>query len=84
MNNLAMAYRDAGRTGPRIPLHEQTLKVRRAKLGEDHPNTLVSMGNLALAYREAGQLDPPSRSWSRPSTHFGSNWARTIPIRFGR
>ena len=28
----------------------------KARLGPDHPNTLVAMNNLALSYREAGRL----------------------------
>ncbi len=33
------------------------LALRRAKLGEDHPHTLVSLFNLALSYEQAGRLD---------------------------
>jgi tetratricopeptide (TPR) repeat protein len=57
MNNLALAYRDAGRLAEAIPLYEQTLAARRKKLGADHPDTLTSMNNLAAAYLAAGRLD---------------------------
>ena len=30
-----------------LKLHEETLALRKAKLGPDHPHTLYSMGNLA-------------------------------------
>src|SRR5262249_34055431 len=40
-----------------LPLIEETLKLIKAKLGADHPRTLVSMNNLATAYRDAGKLD---------------------------
>jgi eukaryotic-like serine/threonine-protein kinase len=40
-----------------LSLHEETLKLRKAKLGPEHPHTLVSMGNLAGAYWQAKQLD---------------------------
>ncbi len=36
---------------------EETLKLSKAKLGEDHPDTLRSMNNLAMGYQAAGKLD---------------------------
>ena len=56
-NNLANAYRDAGRLDEAIPLYERTLADSERVLGETHPDTLTSRGNLALAYRDAGRLD---------------------------
>ena len=55
-NNLANAYRAAGRLGEAIPLYEQTLTDRLRVLGEDHPQTLTSRSNLAYAYQAAGRL----------------------------
>ena len=40
-----------------VPLFEETFKLSKAKLGPDHPNTLVSMAHLALPYLQAGKLD---------------------------
>jgi tetratricopeptide (TPR) repeat protein len=57
MSNLAAGYRDAGKLDMALPLFEQTLKVRKAKLGPDHPDTLNSMDNLAIVYQDAGKLD---------------------------
>ena len=57
MNNLALAYQEAGKLDLALPLYEETLKLRKAKLGPDHPDTLMSMNNLALAYQAAGKLD---------------------------
>jgi tetratricopeptide (TPR) repeat protein len=54
-NDLAVAYRDAGRTAEAITLHEQTLTARERVLGPDHPLTLYSRDNLAVAYRDAGR-----------------------------
>ena len=54
-NNLAIAYRAAGRTAEAITLHEQTLADRERVLGPDHPDTLRSRNNLAIAYRAAGR-----------------------------
>jgi tetratricopeptide (TPR) repeat protein len=39
-----------------MPLYEETLEKRKAKLGPDHPHTLISMNNLASAYQDSGQL----------------------------
>src|SRR5207245_269157 len=55
MNNLANSYEDAGRTQEAIKLYEETLRLRKAKLGPDHPHTLISMNNLARAYLGASQ-----------------------------
>ena len=40
-NNLAAAYRAAGRAAEAIPLHERTLADRERVLGPDHPDTLT-------------------------------------------
>jgi tetratricopeptide (TPR) repeat protein len=40
-----------------LPLLEETLNFRRAKLGPDHPDTLTSMNNLAAGYRAASKLE---------------------------
>ena len=49
MNNLAISYADLGRHAEALKLHEETLALRKAKLGPDHPDTLSSMNNLATA-----------------------------------
>ncbi|WP_454933455.1 FxSxx-COOH system tetratricopeptide repeat protein [Actinomyces oris] len=56
-NNLAGAYRDAGRLDEAIALCEETLEDRTRTLGPHHPDTLTSRNNLASAYRDAGRLD---------------------------
>ena len=56
-NNLAGAYRDAGRLDEAIALYEQTLEDSTRILGPHHPHTLISRNNLANAYRDAGRLD---------------------------
>jgi tetratricopeptide (TPR) repeat protein len=53
MNNLAMAYQATGQLNKALPLLEETLAKTKAKLGPDHPETLISMGNLAGAYLAA-------------------------------
>jgi tetratricopeptide (TPR) repeat protein len=56
-NNLAVAYRLAGRTNEAIVLHEHTLARREQTLGPDHLDTLQSRNNLGLAYQDAGRTD---------------------------
>ena len=55
-NNLAGAYRAAGRLTEAITLYEQVLPDIIRVLGEDHPNTLNSRNNLAYAYQGEGRL----------------------------
>jgi serine/threonine protein kinase/tetratricopeptide (TPR) repeat protein len=40
-----------------LKLHEETLALRKAKLGPDHPDTLTSMSNLANSYDSLGRYD---------------------------
>jgi tetratricopeptide (TPR) repeat protein len=56
MGNLAGGYKDAGQLDKALPLYEETLRLMKAKLGPDHPDTLQSMNNLAGGYKDAGQL----------------------------
>jgi tetratricopeptide (TPR) repeat protein len=56
MNNLAVAYGSAKQFDRSVPLLEETLKLRQAKLGPDHLNTLLTMANLGINYRNAGRL----------------------------
>jgi eukaryotic-like serine/threonine-protein kinase len=57
MNQLATAYQAAGKLGLALPLCEETLTLRKVKLGPDHPDTLASMNNLAMAYVAAGKQE---------------------------
>ncbi len=54
-NNLAMAYRAAGRTAEAIPLLAQTLEDSERVRGANHPDTRTTRNNLTLAYRAAGR-----------------------------
>src|SRR5262249_53859022 len=51
------ASRDAGDPGWAVPLFEQTLKLRKARLGPDHPETLRTMHNLGKAYWMGKRFD---------------------------
>ena len=57
INDLAWAYRAAGKLNLALPLFEETLERRKAKLGPDDVRTLTSMNNLALSYQDADKLD---------------------------
>jgi eukaryotic-like serine/threonine-protein kinase len=57
MRNLASGYQRTGKLDLALPLFEETLKLSKAKLGPDHPDTLGSMNNLASVYWSARQLD---------------------------
>jgi len=55
-NNLAGAYKSAGRFGEAIELYEQVLAERERVLGADHPDTLTVRNNLAVAYDSVGRF----------------------------
>ena len=62
-NNLATAYRDAGRLEEPSPCYEQTLTDRERILGPDHPDTLITRNNLARGYEDGR----PPRGGHRPA-----------------
>ncbi|MCZ2528183.1 tetratricopeptide repeat protein [Streptomyces sp. HB2AG] len=53
--NLALSYRQAGRTSKAIALLEQVAADRERLLGPHHPHTLGARGNLATSYWQAGR-----------------------------
>jgi hypothetical protein len=55
MNNLANTYLALGRPAEGCELHEETLARRKARIGPDHPSTLMSMYNLAVSYHALGR-----------------------------
>ena len=57
MNNLAMAYHDAGRLDLAMPLYVDTVRRMAATLGPGHRDTLRSMGNLAGGHLDSNRLD---------------------------
>jgi tetratricopeptide (TPR) repeat protein len=57
MSNLAGAYQAAGKLDLALPLCEETLKLKKAKLGAEHPLTLFTMNNLAMLYGRQQRLD---------------------------
>ena len=61
MNNLAVAYLNAGRVDDAIRLQADVLELVRVKQGPDHAETLTSMSNLAMMYRDVGRTDDAIR-----------------------
>jgi tetratricopeptide (TPR) repeat protein len=56
LHQMAVFMRSRGQYRQALPLHEQAVAGRRRVLGDDHPDTLISMSNLALARRALGDL----------------------------
>jgi tetratricopeptide (TPR) repeat protein len=57
MGTLARVYREAGQLDKALPLAEQTLILKRAALGENHPETLNELAGLAVCLSAAGRWD---------------------------
>ena len=55
MNNLAV-YSAAGRLEEALGLREEVLRLRREKLGAEHPDTLKAMDGLAVTLKGLGRL----------------------------
>ena len=53
-NNLALAYRTAGRTAEAIAIWEAMLPAARNSLGPGHPNTLTFATYLAITHESLG------------------------------
>ena len=56
MNNLATYHAGIGQVEQAIALGEEVIKVRKATLGPNHPDTLVETSNLAAFYSRAGRV----------------------------
>jgi tetratricopeptide (TPR) repeat protein len=57
MYALAICYQVLGRNDEALRLQEETLALRKAKLGPDHPHTLASMHTLAVCYQALDRND---------------------------
>ena len=54
---IGVTYRKLGLYPQAEPLLEQALAERKRVLGDDHPDTLMSMNSLAILYRAQGRYD---------------------------
>ena len=50
MSNLAASYTYLGRYADAIKLHEETLALRKVKLGPDHPDTAATIYDIACVH----------------------------------
>ena len=57
MNALGDVYMQQGKYELVEPLLEECLEKRKQKLGDDHPDTLVSINSLAILYKNQGKYD---------------------------
>jgi CHAT domain-containing protein len=55
LNNLAMLYKEQGRYAEAEPLLQQSLKIKRKVLNEDHPDVALRLNNLAGLYHDQGR-----------------------------
>jgi len=54
---VADTYREIGLYQSAMPLQQEALKIRRRVLGDDHPQTLASIGNMGDLLGSMGKLD---------------------------
>jgi len=57
MDSLAECHHSAGRLDKALPIYEEALRLRKAKLGADHPRTLITMNNLGTYYSGSNQTE---------------------------
>ena len=81
MNKLAVNYWQAGRIDDSVALHEETLRLRRARLGPDDPATIGTMNDLALAYQDAGRLSEAITLLEQARSRSRRRWGPTTPTR---
>jgi tetratricopeptide (TPR) repeat protein len=62
---IASTYSDLGLFAEAQPQLERTLDLRRRVLGENHPDTLGTMGGLAELYLNQGRYEDAERTFSK-------------------
>jgi len=62
-NNLAIGYKELGRTAEAVKLDEETLKIKERVLGAGHPDTLSARSNLAIGYLAFGRTADAVKLW---------------------
>ncbi len=88
---VARAYQNFGRPADALPLLERAVALRRGALGDDHPDTAVSLLRLADALAEAHQvaraealyrehLAVAERAYGAQSVEAAAALARLVPL----
>ena len=62
VGRLATVYLNDGRLDTAMPLYEEALKLRKANLGPEHPDTLGSIATLAYTLLKTD-------AWRQAETH---------------
>jgi tetratricopeptide (TPR) repeat protein len=78
MMNLAYLYQGQGRYDEAEPLVLETLDTQKRVLGDDHPQTAITLYNLACMEAVRGDR-PKALEWLRQSVDAGwaqANWAQ--------
>ena len=57
MNNLAIVLDCQEKYEEAEQMHRQTLELRKKVLGNEHPDTLVSMNNLTSTLQQQGKCE---------------------------
>jgi len=82
MNNLGVVYRAEGKWTQAETLLTRVLETKRRVLGEEHPETLISMLNLAVLYgdkREYSKAEPRmAEAVNRESRTLGPEHPNTL------
>ncbi|KAH8588254.1 hypothetical protein B0O99DRAFT_693645 [Bisporella sp. PMI_857] len=55
-SKFAQVYVDSGQWRNACELREEVLEARKRTLGDEHPDTLLSMNNLASSYSDLGRM----------------------------
>ena len=55
LQTMAATLADLGLLEGALPPQQLTLEIRRRELGDEHPDTLISINNLAALYKEQGK-----------------------------
>ena len=78
MDTLAAGYGDAGQLDKALSLHQETLRLTRAKLGPKHPGTLNSMNNVAAHIGDCVSSTSPFPCSRRRYAFAKSSWGTII------
>ena len=57
MSALGSVFKDKGEYDRALALHEECLAKRKRVLGDDHPDTLLSLNNIAILFYSKGEYD---------------------------